>query len=200
MNSRGWPLSISKSLNWISLRRVAGDSRFTDRLQSLKDLSKLNPLLKVSPYSPPADVSSRIHSVASRHLGIRVFEASYKFRSNAEKFRFLTACAEEFHHPVLNSYLHELCDVSAVIEYYQTPVESPDALYRLSERIGDDLPANLCIQTEPIRFNPNDTSFLKRTAFPGSSNVVSGLATSRRYKGFRAPAARRIGIGHEDRV
>ncbi|KER31233.1 hypothetical protein T265_13035, partial [Opisthorchis viverrini] len=113
---------------------------------------------------------------------------------------FLTACAEEFHHPVLNSYLHELCDLSAVIEYYKTPVESPDALYRLSERVGDDLPANLCIQTEPIRFNPNDTSFLKRTAFPGSSNIVSGLATSKRYKGFRAPAARRIGIGHEDRV
>ncbi|KAA3679530.1 large subunit ribosomal protein L50 [Paragonimus westermani] len=159
-----------------------------------------NLIAKLPPYAPPTNVSSRIQSFAVRLLNANPSNPSaYRFQSNAEKFKLFTACAREFQHPVLNSYIHELTDVSALIQYYQTPVASPDALSRLCEQ-ADQLPSNLSIATKPIRFNPNDTTFFKRTAYPGRSTIVSGLGTAKKYRGFRAPPTRRIRVEYQDRI
>lgn len=50
-----------------------------------------------------------------------------------------------------------------------------------------DLPENLHIQTEPVRFNPEtDTMFNGQTAFPCSSTIVTGLKAKKKYKGHEA--------------
>ncbi|KAF8563081.1 39S ribosomal protein L50 [Paragonimus westermani] len=190
------PQSCSLSTN----KSTSVPPRFQSRLQSLTDASRDNLIAKLPPYTPPANVSSQIQSFAVRLLNASPSNPSaYRFQSNAEKFKLFTACAREFQHPVLNSYIHELTDVSALIQYYQTPVASPDALSRLCEQ-ADQLPSNLSIATKPIRFNPNDTTFFKRTAYPGRSTIVSGLGTAKKYKGFRAPPTRRIRVEYQDRV
>ncbi|TPP67866.1 Mitochondrial ribosomal protein l50 [Fasciola gigantica] len=179
------------------------DSAFLSRLQSLNDLSQQNLVLKVKPYRPPPDVESRIKELAINLLKANSENpSSYCFKSNEERYKIFTACANEFNHSVLNSYLHELRDVESLIKYYLTPVASPDALYHLLDEAenGNQLPPNLCIQTEPLRFDPNDQTFFKTTAFPGRSTIISGLSTAKKYKGFRAPPSRRIRIEYEDQT
>ncbi|VDP84286.1 unnamed protein product [Echinostoma caproni] len=189
---------------WFALRNYSNkDSTYTSRLQAQINASEQNLVLKVKPYSPPHDVKSRINSLAVRLLGAESANPSaYRFKSNEELYKIFTACSEEFQHSVSNSYLHELVDVESLIRYYLTPVTSPDALYRLMDKTENDdqLPPNLCIQTEPLRFDPNDKSFFSTSAYPGRSTITSGLATARRYKGFRAPPARRIRVEYEDQT
>jgi len=51
----------------------------------------------------------------------------------------------------------------------------------------DDLPPNLHIQKEPVRFHPDtDTHFGGLTAFPKSSTIITGLRSKKKYKGFEA--------------
>ncbi|CAL8093323.1 unnamed protein product [Calicophoron daubneyi] len=185
-----------------AVRLSSTDSHFSSRLQSLADSSQRDVIMKTKPYNPPEDTESRI-----KQLAIRIVQAppsnpsGYTFKSNAEKYKLFTACAKEFDHPVLNSFLHELGSVDALIQYYLTPVCSPDVLQTLTDECSrDQLPPNLHIQTEPLRYNPATDTFFGCTAYPGRSTVVSSLAALRKHKGFRAPKTRRIRVEYDDRA
>ncbi|XP_017043437.1 uncharacterized protein LOC108089591 [Drosophila ficusphila] len=131
------------------------------------------------PYTPPADAADRIRSVA----------ASLQLKSDelgnlSEKFEFLAACFNELQHGVPNSQVHELRTIGDVISFYETPVDTTvplDALKRV------ELPENLHIQYEYLRFNPEtDTKFNGKTAFPKSSTLVTGLKYRNKYEGHEA--------------
>ncbi|XP_017128710.1 39S ribosomal protein L50, mitochondrial isoform X1 [Drosophila elegans] len=131
------------------------------------------------PYSPPADAAERVRSVA----------ASLKLKSDqlgnlSEKFQFLAACFQELQHGVPNSQVHELRTIGDVISFYETTVDTTvplDALKRV------ELPENLHIQYEYVRFNPEtDTKFDGKTAFPKSSTLVTGLKYRSKYEGHEA--------------
>lgn len=71
-----------------------------------------------------------------------------------------------------------------VIAFYQTPVDTTlplDALKTI------ELPENLHIQHEYLRFNPEtDTKFGGVSAFPCSSTIVTGLKYRKKYQGYEA--------------
>lgn len=107
-----------------------------------------------------------------------------KLENLSEKFKFLSACFQELQHGVPNSQVHELRTLSDVIAFYETPVDTTvplDALKRV------ELPENLHIQYEYLRFNPEtDTKFGGKTAFPKSSTLVTGLKYRGKYEGNEA--------------
>ncbi|KAH8317234.1 hypothetical protein KR074_006709, partial [Drosophila pseudoananassae] len=131
------------------------------------------------PYTPPVDAADRIRSVASslQLKGDTLGDLS-------EKFKLLSACFQELKHGVPNSQVHELNTISDVIIFYETSVDTTvplDALKRV------ELPENLHIQYEYLRFNPEtDTKFNGQTAFPKSSTLVTGLKYRGKYEGNEA--------------
>nr|CDS24286.1 expressed conserved protein [Echinococcus granulosus] len=155
--------------------------------------------LKIKPYRPPEDVKSRLESVARRTLPTFT-NLSEAFIFPDRQSKFLKACMQEFHHTIPSSYLHELEDVNAVKEYFLKDVEPEDKLVAMLEEHSrlSNLPPNLVIQVDPIRYNPDDKSFFPTTAFPGRSTIVSGLDTSKKYPSYKAPKNRRLWIDAED--
>ena len=108
----------------------------------------------------------------------------------------------EFDHTIPSNILHELEDVKSVNEYFSREVQPTDKLVAMAEEHAQksNLPPNLVLQINPIRFNPNDNTFFPTTAFPGRSTIVSGIATSKKYPSYKASKERRVRIDLEDRV
>lgn len=88
---------------------------------------------------------------------------------------------EKLDHPIPNTQLNSMNTVGNIIEYFSTPVQDQSLYEDLSKL---DLPPNLHIQMEPIRFDSEtDTFFDGQTAFPGRPTVVTSLKYSRKFKG-----------------
>lgn len=69
-----------------------------------------------------------------------------------------------------------------IFEFYETHVDTVVPYDALLKR---ELPPNLHILANYTRFNPEtDLMFDGVTAFPRSSNLVTGLKTKKKYKGF----------------
>nr|XP_019933519.2 uncharacterized protein LOC109623416 [Aedes albopictus] len=146
--------------------------------QSLASRGYLRPS---KPYSPPEGVQQKILDLAkSSNIG----NPKQKFASNQQKFDFLAACFSAFKHGVPNSRLHEIESVEDTLAFYATPVDTTLPLDALKTV---ELPENLYIQHEYIRFHPEtDTMFGGKSAFPKSSTIVTGLKYKDKYKGHVA--------------
>ncbi|XP_064544730.1 uncharacterized protein mRpL50 [Drosophila montana] len=135
------------------------------------------------PYAPSTDAAGKIRAVAAR-LQMANGGDQRQLKDMGEKFKFLAACFQELQHGVPNSQVHEIATVGDVIAFYETTVDTTvplDALKRI------DLPENLHIQYEYLRFHPDtDTKFNGKTAFPKSSTLVTGLKYRRKYEGHEA--------------
>ncbi|XP_058463075.1 large ribosomal subunit protein mL50 [Malaya genurostris] len=146
--------------------------------QSLGSRGYLRP---TKPYLPPEDAMEKVLAVAKSK---NIANAREMFTNGQRKFEFLTACYEVFKHSVPNSQLHEISSVEDAIIFYQTPVDTTLPLDTLKTV---DLPENLYIQHEYIRFHPEtDTMFGGKTAFPKSSTIVTGLKYKDKYRGHVA--------------
>ncbi|SPP76224.1 39S ribosomal protein L50, mitochondrial [Drosophila guanche] len=133
------------------------------------------------PYAPPSNAAERVRSVAG---SLQLPSDNRRLDNLSEKFAFLSACFQELQHGVPNSQVHELITVADVIAFYQTPVDTISPLDALKRT---DLPENLHIQYEYLRFNPDtDTKFNGKTAFPKSSTLVTGLKYRGKYQGHEA--------------
>ncbi|XP_022221451.2 39S ribosomal protein L50, mitochondrial [Drosophila obscura] len=133
------------------------------------------------PYAPPSNAAERVRSVAG---SLQLTSDNRKLDNLSEKFKFLSACFQELQHGVPNSQVHELSTVADVIAFYETPVDTTVPLDALKRT---DLPENLHIQYEYLRFNPEtDTKFNGKTAFPKSSTLVTGLKYRGKYEGHEA--------------
>lgn len=135
------------------------------------------------PYSPTTDAASRVRALAAK-LQMANGGDQRQLSNLEEKFKFLSACFQELQHGVPNSQVHEMSTVADVIAFYEKVVDTTvplDALKRI------DLPENLHIQYEYLRFHPDtDTKFNGQTAFPKSSTLVTGLKYRHKYEGHEA--------------
>lgn len=100
-------------------------------------------------------------------------------------WQFLTACEAAFSHCVPSPALHEITTIAKVVEFYETPVTGTNGLTQFQQM--PDLPPNLHISYEPIRFDPeNDPYYGGISAFPGQSVVVQGLKARKIFKSHQA--------------
>ncbi|KAL3227701.1 hypothetical protein MRX96_003668 [Rhipicephalus microplus] len=100
------------------------------------------------------------------------------------KFRLLTRCISEFGHDIPSSELMNVKCVDDVVEYFSTPVEGLSPYESLVQR-KDQLPKNLHVIPNYVRFNPEtDTFFGGVNAYPGTSTIVTGLKAKKKYKGY----------------
>lgn len=68
-----------------------------------------------------------------------------------------------------------------VVDFYETPINTYLPLDELTTR---ELPPNLHIEQKYTRFHPEtDTMFGGKTAFPGSSTIVTGIKYRKKYPG-----------------
>jgi len=94
--------------------------------------------------------------------------------------QLVTKLIREFDHDVPGVLLTEMMCVGDAVRYFETEVRGTSALEDLASR--RDLPQNLHIQLEPLRFDPEtDTMFGGRTAFPGRDTLVPSLKYRRKY-------------------
>ena len=97
-------------------------------------------------------------------------------------FQLLTKAMKEFDHDIPNFDLHSMSTVDEVVKFFQTEVRDSTKLEDLSKL---DLPKNLHMNLEPIRFDPEtDTVHGGKTAFPGNHTIVSSIKYKRKYKGY----------------
>jgi len=90
----------------------------------------------------------------------------------------------EFDHDVPGVLMTEMMSVGDAVWYFETEVRGTSAYEDLANR--RDLPPNLSIQLEPIRFNPEtDTMFGGRTAFPGRDTIVTSIKYRRKYSDIK---------------
>ncbi|XP_015184698.1 PREDICTED: 39S ribosomal protein L50, mitochondrial isoform X2 [Polistes dominula] len=144
-------------------------------------LRSLRFLRSIKPYDPPTDVNERIDKICtSQEISTN---DTTKLEGGLLRFQIFAACAEEFGHSVPNSLLCIIETVGDLKEFYRNAVDVATPLDTLRRM---QLPKNLHVQYEYHRFHPDtDTMFDGKTAFPLSSNIVTGLKYKKKYKGFK---------------
>ncbi|XP_054732400.1 39S ribosomal protein L50, mitochondrial isoform X1 [Anastrepha obliqua] len=147
-----------------------------------KSLSSKGFLRSHKPYEPVQNITDKVRAIC---INLKISTSTeYKLTNLEEKFRFLDACFKDFQHSVPNSQVHELQSIGDVIQFYETPVNTTIPYDALKNA---DLPENLHIQYEYLRFHPDtDTKFNGQTAFPKSSTLVTGLKYRGKYEGHEA--------------
>ncbi|XP_014274866.1 large ribosomal subunit protein mL50 [Halyomorpha halys] len=152
-------------------------------LQSTEDsLSSKGFLRCYKNYEPPADLGKRLEDIFRNVLGSQA-DRTEPILNPSLRYSLFAACYDEFKHGIPNSILHLIRTYADLQEFYQTPVNSTLPLEKMKKA---DLPPNLHIQYEPLRFLPEeDTMFNGQTAFPQSNTLVTGLRTRRKFKGHK---------------
>ncbi|KAF6032401.1 hypothetical protein EB796_009297 [Bugula neritina] len=100
-------------------------------------------------------------------------------------FQILTKCIAEFDFQIPSYELAELKSVGDVVTYYSLPRQPVSEEDKLK---NSDLPKNLHLQLEPVRFTEDTKSFFKdKTAFPQRDTIVTSLKYRNIYKGYQNP-------------
>ena len=77
--------------------------------------------------------------------------------------------------------------VEDVIEFYKTPIKGISTLDDLSRR-KNELPSNLHVINDYIRFNPEkDTFFNGKDAYPKRPLTVTGIRGKQKYEDIKVP-------------
>ena len=137
-------------------------------------------------YKPSVDVTERFLSLSSAVLKRSVTESNLenvKFADSVEKLKLLLELEKEFCHSIPNSMLHEMSDLKLVHAFYSTPISVNTPYEQLHKDSQDgNLPSNLVIQLEPIRFTGKGDHRLDQvSAFPRRETVVTGLKTRKKF-------------------
>jgi len=173
---------VSGSLNWDDM------SKSREFVWDAASLNHRGFLRFQKEYSPPAGAKERILKLSLEVVGdlkgnnVETFVLS----DPKIKFEILSKAFEEFDHSPPNSMLYLMKTVGDVAKFYSTPISTVTPYDTLVNK-RDELPPNLHVQKEPLRFHPDtDTMFGGMTAFPKSTNIVTGLRAKKKYKGFEA--------------
>uniref|UniRef100_A0A023FRT7 Large ribosomal subunit protein mL50 n=1 Tax=Amblyomma parvum TaxID=251391 RepID=A0A023FRT7_AMBPA len=140
----------------------------------------------MKPYKPADDVEDRVKAIYEDVLGQKADSAWLQtpITEPLVKFRLLTRCIKEFGHDIPNSQLMNVKCADDVVEFFSTPVEGLSP-YELLVRQKDQLPKNLHVIPNYVRFHPEtDTFFGGVNAYPGTSTIVTGLKAKKKYKGY----------------
>ncbi|XP_067668152.1 large ribosomal subunit protein mL50-like [Haliotis asinina] len=159
-------------------KRVNLDGPTTsDRVQSLK---KKTSVRTNKAYDPPVDLEGKLEQLVTQVCGDSVGEwRQVDLADRRVKFKLLTRLMRDLDHDIPNLALDEMKTMDDVLTYFSTPVRNTAAYDDLSKL---DLPKNLHIQMEPLRFDKDtDTMFGGRTAFPHRPTIVSSLRYKHKY-------------------
>jgi len=141
-------------------------------------------LRKYLQYYPPDDVQTIFLRVCSTVLGKEVSISDMhkvELTDPNQKYKLLTSLGKEFNHFVHNSRLRDMDSLDKLYLFYTTRVDQKNPYDRLFEDV--DLPPNLHIQKDPVRFTgKGDHKYDQVTAFPRSSTIVSGLYTRDKFE------------------
>ncbi|CAB3221332.1 unnamed protein product [Arctia plantaginis] len=171
-----------KNLQVIIVRHVQKkfpkvDKKFQAEAESLAARGFLRP---TKGWDPPANIEETIAKICTSH-GLK---PNSTFDALEKKYAVLKACFEETGYDVPNSRLHSIESVDDLQDFYSTPVDKATPFEALKRM---DLPKNLHVQPDVVRFHPEkDTKFGGLSAFPKSSTIVSGLKTKKKYEGYEA--------------
>ncbi|KAG8288475.1 hypothetical protein J6590_016598 [Homalodisca vitripennis] len=102
-------------------------------------------------YSPPHDALERCEEICSRTLGPNVDDSTSISRDPQSRFTILNDCFKAFKHSVPNSLLYQITTVGALKNFYATPISTTTPLDKMRTM---ELPENLHVQHEPLRFHP----------------------------------------------
>jgi len=140
------------------------------------------------PYTPPDNAMFTVLELCKSCLNITGDEVTLmrtELRDSRKKFDLLAKAFDTFQHAVPNSMLHMMATVGDIVNFYNTPIKTTTPYEELVRR--SDLPPNLHIQKDPVRFHPEtDTMFGGVSAFPKSSTIVTGLRAKKVYRGYEA--------------
>ncbi|XP_066596189.1 large ribosomal subunit protein mL50 [Prorops nasuta] len=138
-------------------------------------------LRNYKPYTPSSDVCEQIDEICQKE---NIPSESGKILDDPIlRFKLFKACSEVFKHSIPNSQLCYIETIDDLKKFYRTPVISSTPFDGL---VNSDLPPNLHIQSEYLRFHPDtDTLFKGKTAFPRSSTIVTGLKYKKKYPGHK---------------
>nr|XP_018902481.1 PREDICTED: 39S ribosomal protein L50, mitochondrial [Bemisia tabaci] len=134
------------------------------------------------PYEPPENVEELLKNVSKKVL--LSSNHTVPLDDPDKRFKFFYECEKTLNYRIPNSLLHTMRTLRDVYEFYTTPVDTRTPYDALISR--DDLPPNLHIQKEPVRYHPEDDSFFKTTVFPQSSTIVTNIKAKKKFKGYDA--------------
>ncbi|XP_077291574.1 mitochondrial ribosomal protein L50 [Arctopsyche grandis] len=184
------PFIPNFSVRFLKLRRkkipLAPDIKFKPQEDSLASRGFLRPH---KPYNPPSDAADIVEKVC-KDLGI-TYDYDHVIDDPAVRFSMLNACFNAFQHSIPNSVLNSIETVGDIHDFYHIPVDTTTPFEAFKTM---DLPKNLHIQYEYLRFHPDkDTKFNGVSAYPNSSTLVTGLTYKKKYEGYQATKKWRYG-------
>ncbi|KAF6207230.1 hypothetical protein GE061_018471 [Apolygus lucorum] len=155
----------------------------TRKLKSVADSISTRGFLRCQDdYTPPEDAEEQLATMFTAVVGSEPTDLRTIIPTK-HKFALFESCFATFNHSIPNSILHNVNTFGDLREFYLTPVNTTLPLDKMKT---SDLPPNLHVQYEPIRFHPDeDTKFNGQTAFPKSNTLVTGLRAKRKYKGHQ---------------
>ncbi|XP_022188152.2 uncharacterized protein LOC111046819 [Nilaparvata lugens] len=141
-------------------------------------------LRNLKEYIPPDHVNSRVTAICERILGKEnAISPKYKLTDPNIRYTLFTECFNEFKHGIPNSLLFKIVTLDDLRAFYETPVDTTAPYDALKKRT--DLPENLYLQPDYVRFHPDtDVMFKGKSVFAKSSTLVTGLRTRKKYKGY----------------
>ncbi|XP_054288883.1 39S ribosomal protein L50, mitochondrial isoform X3 [Macrosteles quadrilineatus] len=180
------PYTQCRSKHWVSRKKV-----WLNPIQPGKKIESVvigmaarGFLRPLKDYSPPKDAVERCESICSELLGPKLDDTT-PITEPKTRFAVLNECYKQLNHSVPNSLLYTITTVGDLKSFYATPVSTTTPLDKMKTM---DLPENLHVQYEPIRFHPEtDSLFGGQTAYPKSSTLVTGLRTKKKYPSYIIP-------------
>jgi len=159
-------------------------------------------------YTPPADLDEVFVATCAKTLPELSTGADLsKIRLEGDnKARVLNALSKAVGgHDVPNSLVHTIDSLDKALTFYSTPVDSATSYERMAAaQSRGELPPNLHVQVDPLRFNPEQALAQGRTgllntvtAYPKSSTILSTPEARKRYGengGYKAKGSPYINV------
>jgi hypothetical protein len=159
-------------------------------LASYKTKKYQTRLVTCHPYTPPSDIEQIIYRLANETIDNfkqeTRSEGNWKFVSlsnSLNKYNLLTRCMKECSHTISNMSLNDIKTLEDVYQYFSTPVKDTNVLEEIQQ--SDELPKNVHIQLDAVRFTPETSSFFNELdAFPQRSTKVIDLRYKKKYASY----------------
>ena len=159
-------------------------------LASYKTRKYVTRLVTCRPYTPPVNVEQIIYHIANETIDNFKEETrsngnwqSIYLTNPLNKFNLLTRCMKECSHTISNMTLNDLKTLEDVYLYFSTPVKDTNVLEDLQQ--SSELPKNVHIQLDAVRFTPETSSFFNDLdAFPKRSTKVIDLWYKKKYPSY----------------
>lgn len=159
-------------------------------LASYKTKQYVTRLVTCRPYTPSSNIEQIIYRIANETID----NFKQNTRSDGDwksiyltnplnKYNLLTRCMKECSHTISNMTLNDIKTLEDVYQYFSTPVQDTNVLETIQQ--SPDLPQNVHIQLDAVRFTPETSSFFNdQDAFPKRSTKVIDLWYKKKYASY----------------